>query len=318
VPTSESPACGQNRRGAAVSGLFVCFVLVASDRIATAASASPDLDAEPSAAAFTAPRRGQIDLSIDDLASFPSSGSYVRVRENQIHGTRLRFISDLGINTVQIPELWATYWFNEHDSIQLQFHYFVAEGSKQLTQDVFYNGATIAGGQTLDSSGSPWATLGLYYQRLIFPPESGFELRAKIGAQFTYLDFDLGHPRLTPDTVGTETKEDFNTQELPIPTLGIEGRAPLTDHLSFDTVALGGWLNHVDSLRTEGGTVYLSQTEAQVHAHFTYADRALLGPVHAFVGLGYFLYQQDETSHEDGNFIRLSTWGPELGFSVSF
>ena len=62
------------------------------------------------AAAQTPPDTGQLDLRVSNVFGFPGSGSYVRVRENTIEGTRLRFRSDLGIDTVQIPELWATYW----------------------------------------------------------------------------------------------------------------------------------------------------------------------------------------------------------------
>jgi hypothetical protein len=38
----------------------------------------------------------------------------------------------------------------------------------------------------------------------------------------------------------------------------------------------------------------------------------------AFLGIGYVYYRQRETSHEDGNFIRLSSVGPEFGVRVSF
>jgi hypothetical protein len=271
-----------------------------------------------SAAQTSPPEAGRLELRVGNLFGFPSSGSYVRVRENSIEGTRLRFRSDLGIDTVEIPELWATYWLTAHDALQLQFHYFVAAGSDFLGEPVFYNGATIAGGQTIHASAPPWATIGLYYERLLLPSTSGVDLRAKIGAQYTYMNFDLGHPMLAPDTAGSETKEDFGTQELPIPTLGLEARSPLTHHLSIDTLLLGAWLNHVDSLRTEGGTVYLSQTEVQAHARLVYGDDEHFGPLTAFIGVGYYYYQQDETSHEDGNFIRLSTVGPEIGLAYGF
>jgi hypothetical protein len=268
--------------------------------------------------AFSPPSAGQVDLQVYNLFSFPSSGSYARVRENTIEGTRLRFKADLGIDTVQIPELWATYWLTDRDALQLQFHYFVADGSKFLGDPVTYNGASIEGSQGIHASGSPWATLGLYYERLLLPPSTNIDLRGKVGAQYTYLDFDLGHPRLASNTVGTETREDFNTQELPVPTIGLESRNPLSDHLSLDTLLIGAWLNHVDSLRTEGGTVYLSQAEVQAHARLSYSDDAHLGSLRAFLGIGYFYYQQKESSHEDGNFIRLSTFGPELGLAYTF
>jgi hypothetical protein len=74
----------------------------------------------------------------------------------------------------------------------------------------------------------------------------------------------------------------------------------------------------VNSLRREGGTVYLSQTEVQAHGRLVYTNAPMLGPFQAFFGIGYVYYRQRETSHEDGNFIRLSSVGPEFGLQVSF
>lgn len=81
---------------------------------------------------------------------------------------------------------------------------------------------------------------------------------------------------------------------------------------------LANWINNVNSLRQEGGTVFLSQTEVHAHGRLVYAYAAVLGPMQAFFGIGYVYYRQCETSHEDGNFIRLSSVGPEFGVRVSF
>jgi hypothetical protein len=129
---------------------------------------------------------------------------------------------------------------------------------------------------------------------------------------------NLGNPRLAPGTAGHETTEDFVTQELPIPTLGFEARRQLIDHLSCEGLMLANWINNVNSLRQEGGTVFLSQTEVHAHGRLVYANAAVLGPIQAFFGIGYVYYRQRETSHEDGNFIRLSSVGPEFGVRVSF
>jgi len=49
----------------------------------------------------------------------------------------------------------------------------------------------------------------------------------------------------------------FVTQELPIPTLGFEARQRLTDRLSGEGLLLPNGVNNVNSVRHEGGTVYL-------------------------------------------------------------
>jgi hypothetical protein len=267
--------------------------------------------------ALTGPEAGQIDLELSNLVSFPNAGSAVRVRENHIEGTRLRFRDDLGIDTVSIPELWLSWWIDGRNALQLQLRGFIDGGSAFLSEPILYNGATVAAGQRISAGASPWISVGLYYERLLLG-DAASDLRAKAGLSYTFLNFDLGNPRLAPGTVGHETTEDFVTQELPIPTLGFEARRRLTDRLSCEGLLLANWLNNVNSLRREGGTVYLSQTEVQAHGRLVYTSAADLGPVQPFFGIGYVYYRQRETSHEDGNFIRLSSVGPEFGLRISF
>jgi hypothetical protein len=271
----------------------------------------------PAVLASMSPSPGQIDVEFSNIVSFPNTGSAVRVRENQIEGTRLRFRDDLGIDVISIPELWVTWWLDGRNALQLQLRGFVDGGSAFLSEPIFYNGATVAGGQRITAGASPWVTVGLYYNRLLLGDDAG-DLRAKAGLSYTFLNFDLGSPRLAADTVGRETTEDFVTQELPIPTFGLEARRRLGDRISCEGLLLANWINNVNSLRREGGTVYLSQTEVQAHGRLVYANPPDLGPLQLFFGIGYVYYRQRETSREDGNFIRFSGVGPEVGFRVSF
>jgi hypothetical protein len=105
---------------------------------------------------------------------------------------------------------------------------------------------------------------------------------------------------------------------LPLPTLGLELRRRLTAHLVLEGTLKGNWINHWNSLRDEGGTVYTSQWGFETHWRLLYTHPARLGALQPFVGIGYFYYRQNEQSQEDGNFIRLSTFGPEVGVSYSF
>jgi len=145
-------------------------------------------------------------------------------------------------------------------------------------------------------------------------------LRAKIGLEYTYLDFRLnnGKARVTPTSKGEESKEDFYRQELPMPTIGLELYRRLNEHVAFELTLRGNWINHWDSLRPEGGAVYTSQLGFETHGRLLYTNPAWLGAIRPFVGIDYFFFRQFETSHEDGNFIRLSTFGPEFGLSYSF
>ena len=277
-----------------------------------------------------APHPHQLDVEIANLSSFVADTSLVRVREHTIAGTRFHLAQDLGIQTMQIPRVLLTYWFSELNAVQVQLRYFEASGSHGLPQPATFNGATLAPGQRLKTGDTIWFDGALYYERQLTPLLQkyvgevallkGLDLRAKIGLEYTYLDFRLnnGKARVTPTSKGEESKEDFYHQELPMPTIGLELRRQLNEHIAFELTLKGNWINHWDSLRPEGGTVYTSQWSFETHGRLFYANPAWLGAVRPFVGIGYFFFRQFETSPEDGNFIRLSTFGPEFGFSYSF
>jgi len=117
------------------------------------------------------------------------------------------------------------------------------------------------------------------------------------------------NPGGTPATV----KEDFLTQELPIPMLGVTFDYPLGTQWSLFSTVLGGYLPRVDSLRTEGGTVYLSQSHVDLSAGLRYRLSAC---VDLDAGYAFHYYTQHESSHEDGNYIQL--WDNDLLVAVHY
>src|SRR5712692_1305348 len=277
-----------------------------------------------------AQRPHQCEIELATLSSFVADTSLVRVREQTSAGTRFHLARDLGIETMQLPTLALTYWFNELNAVQVHLRYFEASGSHGLAHAANFNGATLAPGQRLHTGSTIWFDGALDYERRLTPwlqqylgegwLVKGLDVRAKIGLAFTYLDFRLnnGKARVTPTSKGEESKEDFYHQELPMPTVGLEARRCLSEHLALEITLKGNWINRWNSLRDEGGTVYTSQWGFETHWRLLYTDPAWVGALQPFVGLGYFYYRQNEQSREDGNFIRLSTFGPEVGVSYSF
>src|SRR5919198_3203490 len=65
------------------------------------------------------PHRHQLDVALDNLAGFVADTSLVRVREHKIAGSRLHLAQDLGIETLQIPRVLLTYWFDERNAVQV-------------------------------------------------------------------------------------------------------------------------------------------------------------------------------------------------------
>ncbi len=276
------------------------------------------------------PRAHQFDLVAENLSGFTGPGSIVRVREFNIEGSGLEFPS-LGLNTEQMPTLELRYWFNQLDAIAASFRYFDIGGNHFQATPILFNGSEIKGGQTLNTNPSEWFSLGLYYERRLTPfyreyesnwPEwlQGWDVRAKAGIEYTYINFEIdsGHAPVTSTSKGEETKEDFYHQAMPVPEIGLEAIRRLGDSFIADGSVFGGWMNRWNSLRDEGGTVWASQNQVEGHVRILYSNPAWLGPVHPMVGMFAYYYSQLEDSHEDGNFIRWFSYGPEYGISLSF
>ncbi len=276
-----------------------------------------------------APRSGQFDLQISGMFGFTGPGSIVRVREFQTEGTGLHF-SSMDMNTEQMPTLDLRYWFNELNALHFRFRYFNIGGAHFSGTPILFNGSVIPGGRTNKFDSWEWFSGGVYYERRLTPLyetyESswpavlrGWDVRARIGIEFTYLDFSIngGTTFTTRRPGGEETKEDFYHQSMPLPTIGLEAYRKLSENFFFQTEISGNWINRWNSLRNEGGTVWASQNGIEFHARAYYSNPRIFGPIEPMVGFFVYTYSQLEDSHEDGNFIRWSSFGPELGINCS-
>jgi hypothetical protein len=276
------------------------------------------------------PHQHQLDLTLDNFSGYVARTSQVHVREAAVKGSRFRLAPALGIRRMDIPGIVLTYWLDEMNALQIHFRYFDAAGSHRLREPAAFNGAVLIAGQRLNPRGILWIDGAVYYERRITPwlrQRLGtlglldqLDLRVKFGLEFTYIDFRLnnGRAHVTQLSPKGESAEDFFLQELPMPTLGMELYGKLSEHLLLMATVKGNWINRWNSLRDEGGTVYTSQWSLETHWRLIYTNPAYFGTLKPFVGLEYFYYRQNEQSHEDGNFLRLSTCGPEFGISYSF
>ena len=268
------------------------------------------------------------------------ASSVVRRRQDSINGSALHLSDDLGVDTFQMPTLHLDFWFNELNAIEFQFRYFALYGSEALGAAVTFNGDIILPGQSINTGGTTWFTAGLFYQRRISPwlyqyasanlPEwlQKWELRPKIGFEFVYLDFQInhGHPNRisavrTPSSSSAtllDARGRWQDQELPVPTIGLDARRELVEHFDLQITAQGAWINKWNSLRSEGGTVYLSQSTFETHWRIAYNNPARLWGIQPFLGWSYYYYKQAETSGGIGNLIRLQSYGPEIGATYAF
>jgi hypothetical protein len=242
-------------------------------------------------------------------------GGWVRVRENAIQGTQLPIRGGLGVNHMQTIRLDA--WKPLSDAGELHFGFSTSRlnGHTLIDAPVYYNGTTIAPGRldTVTRFQDFIAFDASYWHRLVEFGNGG-RLWGSVGATYVMLNFRLDGS-IAADSIGHELKEDFYVQELPVPTVGLHLRYPLTDALKLTADVTLGRLPWVNSLRTEGGEVRLAQTneEEELGLEYRFAPhwQALAYVVHRYLG-------QDERSREDGNAIHLSSNGIGVGIDYQF
>jgi hypothetical protein len=249
------------------------------------------------------------------IGELSSPSGWVQVRENAIQGTRLRLDNDLNINDMQTIRLLA--WKPLSDVAELHFGFAANQLNGHSTTDapVYFNGATIAPGKLdADTRFQDFIAFDAsYWRRLVDVGQTG-SLWGSIGATYVMLNFRV-NGALAADSAGNELKEDFYVQELPVPIFGLHLRYPLTDALKLTADASWGRLPWVNSFRTEGGEVRVSQTNWEAVLGLEYA----FSPHWKLVGYAFHRYYgQDESSHEDGNQIRLSSTGGGLGVDYQF
>lgn len=240
---------------------------------------------------------------------------WVQVRENRIDGTRLSFGPALGVHAVSTMGLVFKAPAGS-GTIGVMVSGTTLRGSTRLAHPVYFNGATLEGGTTLNTRTEPGDFLRVvvdYEHRLARVGAHG-QVAWRAGLDATLLDFRL-QGTLDPSSAGHETKEDFVTQELPVPFVGVGLDLPVSGRVAFHVGADGGWLPWVSSLRYEGGLVMLNQRRLDADAAF---DVPLTPHLTLGVGVHTTSFEQNEQSNEDGNRISLASTAGALQLAWAF
>jgi hypothetical protein len=220
-------------------------------------------------------------------------------------GSLLR-LRTLGIDVSEALEGTVAFHVTPRDAVRASYLYYFLDGGSTPRVSVVYNGQEFAPGHLRTSA--DFSRFSLAYERTLLGRPSGEGLIGSAGLTYVSLN-----PTLTGH--GKSNSEDFYRQELPIPILGLRWEHPFSQRLLLRASVAGGGLPRVDSLRREGGTVYLQQSHADAGAGLAY----LLGR-HARIELGYdFTYFfQREKSPEDDNLFELIDSGARVRFTVRF
>ena len=240
---------------------------------------------------------------------------WVQVRENAVQGTRLHFSDDLNARRLGGIRIGARKALSARAQWHLSLTSQTLNGSTVLTSPVYFNGTTIAAGPLRTATGFPhFLRFDTSWWRRLAGSAGGAELYGSAGLTFMMLNFRL-HGTVAANSAGTETKEDFDTQELPVPMLGLHLKYPLGRGLSLTASGEAGHLPWINSLRREGGIVRLTQTNAQLSVGL---NRQLAQDWQLSVAAFTRNYSQHERSFEDGNNIHLRDRGLLIGIGHRF
>ena len=262
-------------------------------------------DAQPATTAQESPvtPAPRWEVSLEGRVGLPTG--YIRVSETVTHGTRLR-LSDLGLDVSETVEAGVAFWLTPRDAVRGTYLYYVLRGSTTLDRAILYDGREYSPGH-VDTNADFWRA-SLAYDRVLASVLDHGRLIGSAG--LTYVHFN---PGLTQH--GKTKAEDFYLQEMPVPIVGLRFDYPVTQRLGLRASVAGGLLPKVDSLRTEGGTVYTWQSHADAGLAVTYALTPRLG---VEAGYQYTYFHQHEKSHEDNNVFELIDHGLRARLTLRF
>jgi hypothetical protein len=222
-------------------------------------------------------------------------------------GTRLS-LSTLGIHVSETIEASAAFHFTPYDALRFTALYSFLRGDSTPSVSVTYNGQEFKPGPL--HANADFSRFDLAYERLLWHSTDD-DLIGSLGLAYVYFNPTLtsrGHK-------GSEDSEDFYLQELPVPIAGVRWSHVLADHWLLRLGVSGGGLPKVDSLRKEGGSVYLQQSHADADAGLVYRwTRA----VELEIGYHFTYFFQHETSHEDDNLFELIDNGVRARLTIRF
>jgi hypothetical protein len=237
---------------------------------------------------------------------------FVQVRETTTEGTRLP-LKDLGLDSAEAFSLLLDQRLTDDSRLSWRARWFQAAGSSSFDHEVVFNAVSYEANTTIRSR-AELGDLTFHYECDLFHFAEGGSLALLAGCKFTYLNFVMRGTEAA-DTSGHDQKEDFWKQSLPLPSLGLRVDWPLTPTQRLYAEGFAwraiGW----NTLRSEGGTVWLTQDDFEASAGWTWRFQPKW---ELTVGARFDYLAIDEQSHEDGNVILMRSFGPFVAISLRF
>jgi hypothetical protein len=249
-------------------------------------------------------------------AAVGTPSGWVQVRERAIEGTRLGLRHDLGVTRDHFFDLRVEYSPHPDAGFGLGISSWTLRGTVMLPADVIFNGTTLASGHTLTTHTDfpHFVRIDLEGWRRLSTLGDRASLTGTLGLTAVLLTFKMSGTE-SPNSVGHESKEDFVTQELPVPILGMRLRYPVGSRVALSARLSGGFLPWVNSLRREGGEVRITQGHFDIDVG---TDVIIASNLQLLSGLRVSDFRQREKSREDGNDIHLRSTLLVVGIAHGF
>ena len=224
----------------------------------------------------------------------------IQVRENYLEGTYLS-LDDAGIGYAAAVTLEYIRQFSAVSSIRIPVRFFIERGQHRLSEEVYFNGVRYGTGRPLKSA-VHIADINFRWERRLIQTSIGADLQFLLGLNLTILSFATDGEVLQAG----DMTERFYQQVMPLPLLGLNSRFPLNSTAMLCAEIFGFTVNNLNSLRSEGGKVRISQDNLQT----SLALKLLLKPGwYMRSGIRYDYLMINEQSHEDGNVFHQSSFG---------
>lgn len=239
-------------------------------------------------------------------------GGYVRVRELQSDGDKLSLGNDLGMKDWNSASLEIVRFFRNHSGVRASFEYFIFNGSSIINRDIWFNATHLKGSDGLSIYQTQQFRGQLCYERP-FHLVPNLRTICIVGLLYDGLIFRIRGTTL-PDTQRNESYEDFISQALPYPQLGLRIEKELTAKSSLTVEIKGTWIPLFKSFFIEGGHMFLHYYAMNINISYRYHIKTF----YFQPGIHYRLLKTYENSGEDTNDFFISSGGVNLTAGISF
>ena len=239
-------------------------------------------------------------------------GGYTKVREWQYVGQKYDLNEDLGLNSLESFEFTFSFPLNCNHRINLLLGRYFFQGHQLLTENGYYNGTELTENTQAYVDASRYIRIMLL-DYLTLSKTQREKLQLVFGISLDAIRFLVDAP-YTPASPRRETFEQFDSQVVPVPMVGIKWNKNLSDNTLLHAEGRVGTWPGLNTWYDEEGTVkiwqYNLETYIGISKHF--------GSIVSELNFNFRLIYLKGESNEDTNESFIHGFGPELKVAYEF